>query len=111
MSSHYGPTVEWCLNSPPLIIAFRGNSLDQVMRKHRISTSDLNGALRKKSIWHISEVEAVIEPQVLLDIPGYRKLVEHFDQEQDKNADNERNGKNQDQQAEETANDIADENA
>jgi uncharacterized membrane protein YcaP (DUF421 family) len=130
MSSHYGPTVEWCLNSPPLIIAFRGNSLDQVMRKHRISTSDLNGALRKKSIWHISEVEAVIiestgnfsiykrcdmrediEPQVLLDIPGYRRLVEHFDQEQDKNADNERNGKNQDQQAEETANDIADENA
>jgi hypothetical protein len=68
------------------------------MRKHRISTTDLNGALRQRNIWHISEVEAVIiestgnfsiykradmptdiEPQVLLDVPGYRKLAEHFD--------------------------------
>lgn len=70
------------------------------MRKHRISTSDLNGALRQKNIWHISEVEAVIiestgtfsiykrsefpkdvEPQVLLAVPGYQKLAEHFEQE------------------------------
>jgi len=72
------------------------------MRKHRISTSDLNGALRRRNIWHISEVEAVIiestgsfsiykrsefpkdvEPQVLLDVPGYQKLVEHFENEND----------------------------
>lgn len=130
MSSHYGPTLENCLNSPPLIIAFRGHSLNQVMRKHRISTSDLNGALRKKAIWHISEVEAVIiestgnfsiykrcdmradiEPQVLLDVPGYRKLVEHFDALQDGKKNSEQTGKSQDQQAEETANDIAQENA
>jgi uncharacterized membrane protein YcaP (DUF421 family) len=70
------------------------------MRRHRISTTDLNGALRQRNIWHISEVEAVIiestgnfsiykrselpkdmEPQVLLDVPGYQKLVEHFDNE------------------------------
>ena len=78
------------------------------MRKHRISTSDLNGALRQKNIWHISEVEAVIiestgnfsiykrsnfpkdlEPQVLLDVPGYQKLVEHFEEEEE---DNKRRG-------------------
>jgi uncharacterized membrane protein YcaP (DUF421 family) len=70
------------------------------MRKHRISTTDLNGALRQRNIWHISEVEAVIiestgafsiykraempkdlEPQVLLDVPGYQKLVEHFERD------------------------------
>jgi uncharacterized membrane protein YcaP (DUF421 family) len=93
------------------------------MRHHRISTSDLNGALRKKSIWHISEVEAVIiestghfsiykkcdmpkdmEPQVLLDVPGYRKLVEHFDLE-----NGQKEGKRQPREVEDAANAIAQE--
>jgi hypothetical protein len=98
MSSHYGKVLERAFNSPPLVIAFRGRALTKVMRKHRISETDLNGALRREGIWNIKEVEAVIiEPtgscsvykrcnrptdydaDVLLDVPGYRSLVEHFD--------------------------------
>ena len=120
------------MNSPPLIIAFRGKPLNQVMRKHRISTSDLNGALRQRSIWHISEVEAVIiestgnfsiykradmpsdiEPQVLLDVPGYQKLVEHFDEEGSaKESSNQGpHSKDAQQGQEESANEIAAEDA
>lgn len=91
---------EHAFNSPPLVIAFRGRALSKVMRKHRISQTDLNGALRREGIWHIKEVEAVIieptgsfsiykrcnrpkdcDPEVLLDVPGYKRLVEHFDKE------------------------------
>lgn len=101
------------------------------MKKHRISTTDLNGALRQRNIWHISEVEAVIiestgnfsiykradmpkdiEPQVLLDVPGYQKLVEHFDKEQLKD-DQDPDGKRQKTQEahERSANEIAAEEA
>lgn len=101
MSSHYGLTLERALNSPPLVIAFRGKALRDVMRKHRISQTDLNSALRRENIWNIRQVEAVIieptgmfsiykrdtkpdglEPEVLMDVPGYRRLVEHFDQDE-----------------------------
>jgi uncharacterized membrane protein YcaP (DUF421 family) len=102
------------------------------MRRHRISTTDLNGALRQRNIWHISEVEAVIiestgnfsiykrselpkdmEPQVLLDVPGYQKLVEHFDNES--NGKQGGQGQKQSQstleQQERSANEIAAEEA
>lgn len=65
------------------------------MRKHRVSHSDLNGALRKARIWSLRQVEAVIieptgdfsifktddlpdgvSPDVLMDVPGYKKLYE-----------------------------------
>jgi len=100
------------------------------MRKHRISTSDLNGALRQRSIWHISEVEAVIiestgnftvykradmpknlEPQVLLDVPGYQKLVEHFDQENKGEQGSTGEKQNMNSGQEESANEIAAEEA
>jgi hypothetical protein len=98
------------------------------MRKHRISTTDLNGALRQQNIWNISEVEAVIiestgnfsiykradmpldiEPQVLLDVPGYQKLVERFGDEG--SAKDTSNGgtkpKDTPQEQEKSANEIA----
>jgi len=130
MSSHFGLSLENALNSPPLIIAFRGGALKDVMRKHRISTTDLNGALRQRNIWHISEVEAVIiestgnfsiykradmpqdlEPQVLLDVPGYQKLVEHFDQESNGHKGSRGEKQNMQSGQEESANEIAAEEA
>jgi hypothetical protein len=33
------------------------------------------------SIYKRSELPKDMEPQVLLDVPGYQKLVEHFDNE------------------------------
>ncbi|ORX38233.1 hypothetical protein BD324DRAFT_620100 [Kockovaella imperatae] len=100
MSSNYGSILEHAINAPPLVIAFRGRALDKVMAHHRVSKSDLNGALRRFGIWNISQIEAVIieptgeftiykqndcpegvNPEVLMDVPGYRRLVEHFDKE------------------------------
>lgn len=106
LSSHYGLTLERVFNSPALVIAFRGTALRDVMRKHRISQTDLNSALRQGKVWNIREVEAVIieptgtftiykiadrpEPregeeewdaEVLMDVPGYRRLVERFDRD------------------------------
>jgi uncharacterized membrane protein YcaP (DUF421 family) len=98
------------------------------MRRHRISTTDLNGALRQRNIWHISEVEAVIiestgnfsiykrsempkdmEPQVLLDVPGYQKLVEHFDMEGKRSGAGKGQGQGQGtrEEQERSANEIA----
>ena len=87
---------ERAVKSPPLVIAFRGQALDKVMKHNRVSKSDLNGALRKAGVWNIREVETVIieptgefsiykradrpddlEAEVLLDVPGYRRLAEH----------------------------------
>ena len=95
-----GKSFEHAFNSPPLVIAFRGRALTKVMRKHRISETDLNSAMRRHGIWNIREVEAVIiestgsfsvfkrcdrpedyDAEVLLDVPGYKSLVEHFDKD------------------------------
>lgn len=100
------------------------------MRRHRISTTDLNGALRQRNIWHISEVEAVIiestgnfsiykridmpkdmEPQVLLDVPGYQKLVEHFDQEAEASRSQKHDTQHSREEQERSANEIAAEEA
>ena len=132
LSSHCGKTIEQAINARPLVIAFRGHALDKVMRQHRVSKSDLNGALRKSGIWNISQIEVVIieptgdftiyqrcqkpagiEPEVLLEVPAYRRLVEHFDH--DKMDDLKPGSKHNGQQgsteeikaAQETANDIA----
>lgn len=105
------------------------------MRNHRVSRTDLNGALRRANVWHISEIEAVIieptgsfsiykradrpdgvEPEVLLDVPGYRRLVEHFDEKKKESVVNlvpgeKRNGKlgtdREVERARDAANDIA----
>lgn len=93
LSSLMGVNIERLVNSPPLVIAFRGRPLKKTMKQHRISMTDLNSALRKEGIWNISEVECVIiestglfsvykrcnypqdyPPEVLLDIKGYKAL-------------------------------------
>lgn len=121
ISSHYGKGLEHLMNSPPLVIAFRGHALMKVMKKHRISVSDLNGALRRSNVWNICEIEAVIieptgqfsiykradmpkdyEAEVLMDVPGYKRLVEHFDLDQEKQGTQAEVG-----QQRERANDIA----
>jgi len=104
MSTRLGERFEHAFNSPPLVIAFRGRALNKVMRQHRISKTDLNGAMRREGIWNIREVEAVIieptgtfsiykrcdrpkdcDPEVLLDVPGYKSLVDHFDKDGSEN--------------------------
>lgn len=55
-----GVNIERIVNSPPLVIAFRGYALKKTMKQHRISMTDLNSALRKEGIWNIKEVECVI---------------------------------------------------
>ncbi|GHJ86309.1 hypothetical protein NliqN6_2711 [Naganishia liquefaciens] len=94
-SSNMGTFIERTIASPPLVITFRGQALTKVMKIHRISTTDLNSALRKENIWHIKEIECVIiestglfsvykrcnypqdyPPEVLLDIKGYKALHE-----------------------------------
>lgn len=130
LSSRCGISLEQMLNSPPLVIAFRGQALKKVMRHHRISTSDLNSALRKSGIWHISEVECVIieptgdfavykrgtkpeglEPEVLLDVPGYKRLVEHFQERSEEDHKNKSHGRAPATHEVEDANQIAQESA
>lgn len=60
LSSHSGPRVRHILNSPPLVIIFRGRTLDKVMMRHRISMVDLNGALRQAKVANVSEVEVCV---------------------------------------------------
>jgi len=99
MTSRFSKYCSWALESPPLVVVFRGDMLSDVMHKHRISIGDIYAALRQKSILSVSEVEcAVIEPngtisifgkkaleeshakpESLLIIPGYRKLCEKWD--------------------------------
>lgn len=46
----------WILDKPSLIVVFRGEQLNGVMHKHRISQHDLNAALRLGGIWNVAEV-------------------------------------------------------
>lgn len=130
LSSRYGAIIEHALNAPPLVIAFRGKPLTKVMRHHRISTSDLNSAMRKAGIWNISQVECVIieptgdfaiykrgdkpegmEPEVLMDVPGYKRLVEHFQEGSEKDHKQQEHGRLPDRDEVDDANRIAQEEA
>jgi uncharacterized membrane protein YcaP (DUF421 family) len=88
----------WLFQGPPLVLAFRGKMLTAVMRKHRISSVDLNAALRQRGILNISQVECAIiepngsfsvftikevkdagvEPAVLMVVPAYEALCNSF---------------------------------
>lgn len=57
-SVHLGRKTAGILNSPALIIVFKGRTLDKVMRHHRISMIDLYGALRNHQVINVAEVEA-----------------------------------------------------
>lgn len=60
ITSHYKQRFEWIFSAPPLVVAFRGEFLRKTMAKHRISESDIYGALRQKGLLHIKQVEVVI---------------------------------------------------
>ncbi|KAK4684622.1 hypothetical protein P7C73_g5545, partial [Tremellales sp. Uapishka_1] len=96
-------TVGILFTKPPLIVAFRGRFLEEVMKKNRIAMLDINGALRKAGIFNVCQVECIVveptgefsihlsdglpegyEADVLLAVEGYRKLVEHDEEEKRK---------------------------
>ncbi|KAI1617982.1 hypothetical protein EDD37DRAFT_250839 [Exophiala viscosa] len=96
MACRFNGHLSWLFQSPPLVIAFRGMMLTEVMKKHRISNTDLNAALRAQNVVNICQVEcAIIEPNgtitvftskeledakvspdVLLAVPAYKALVD-----------------------------------
>lgn len=96
LSSHYKHRFEWIFYAPPLVVAFRGEFLHKVMRKHRISESDIYSAMRQQRLLHIEQIEAVIveangtlsiftqaclqeckwEPMSLTTVPAYKALCE-----------------------------------
>lgn len=99
--------------SPPLVVAFRGRMLEKVMESHRISQTDLHGALRQKGVLNISQVECIIieptgtfsifttsqmkedvEPEVLFNVPAYLALYEDSEAKKDGSSGDERGKKN-----------------
>lgn len=96
LASSFKERLSWMLQGPPLVLVFRGEMLTKVMRNHRISTTDVRGALRSHGILNVSQVECVmieangafsvftrqtlrdtgVEPEVLMAVPAYRKLCE-----------------------------------
>ncbi|KAK7432904.1 hypothetical protein QQZ08_000375 [Neonectria magnoliae] len=65
----------WLLQAPPLVIAFRGMMLRDVMMKHRISPVDVNAALRQKGVLNICQVEcAIIEPNGSISVFTMKEL-------------------------------------
>ncbi|KAK7419588.1 hypothetical protein QQX98_003179 [Neonectria punicea] len=65
----------WLLQAPPLVIAFRGMMLRDVMKKHRISPMDVNAALRQKGVLNICQVEcAIIEPNGSISVFTMKEL-------------------------------------
>lgn len=100
LSSNYKERLGPLLQGPPLVIAFRGQMLRRVMAKHRISTTDVNGALRAHGVLNVSQVdcmiieangafsvftrkdvdEAGVSPDVLMAVPAYRKLCEEAEE-------------------------------
>lgn len=96
LSSHYKHRFEWIFYAPPLVVAFRGEFLHKVMKKHRISESDIYSAMRQQCLLHIEQIEAVIveangtlsiftkeclqdcdwEPVSLMTVPAYKALCE-----------------------------------
>jgi len=63
--THIGPL----LSPKPLPLAFRGRMLTKAMMAHRVSVTDLYGALRTRGVWHLCEVElVVIEPNGMFSV-------------------------------------------
>jgi len=57
MACRFNGHLSWLFQSPPLVIAFRGMMLTKVMKKHRISHTDLNAALRAQNVVNICQVD------------------------------------------------------
>lgn len=96
LTSRFSGRCAWLFQSPPLVVAFRGMMLTQVMNNHRISRTDVNAALRQQGVLNICQVEcaiiepngtisvfttkeledAKVEPDVLMAVPAYKALCE-----------------------------------
>ncbi|KAL2075559.1 hypothetical protein VTL71DRAFT_502 [Oculimacula yallundae] len=96
ISTRYHEQFAWIFQSEPLVIAFRGKMLTGVMKKHRISPTDVKASLRQSRILNVCEVECAIiepngtisifttkdleesevEPDVLMSVRAYRDLCE-----------------------------------
>ncbi len=94
LASNYKQRFEWIFYAPPLVVSFRGEFLNKVMRKHRISESDIYSALRQQGFLDIEQVEVIIieangsfsilskervqefekEPRALMVVPAYKVL-------------------------------------
>ncbi len=97
LTSRFHQRLAWRFQGPPLVIAFRGMMLTNMMKKHRISPSDINAALRQQGVLNICQVEcciiepngsisvfttkelenAKVDPDVLMAVPAYKALCEH----------------------------------
>ena len=60
LSCRFGRPVRVVLNSPPIVVIFRGRQMDKILMRHRINAFDLSAALRGAGVWNICEVEACI---------------------------------------------------
>lgn len=81
-SSNFRGRFEKLFRSPPLVIAFRGKMLTEVMTKHRISSSDIYGALRQQGILNISQVECgIIEANGGFSIFTKKQMQEQADEQ------------------------------
>ncbi|RDW58593.1 hypothetical protein BP6252_13069 [Coleophoma cylindrospora] len=96
LASRFNQRLAWVFQGPPLVVAFRGTMLTNIMKKHRISPSDVNAALRQHGVLNICQVECgIIEPNgkfsifttkqledagvdadVLTTVPAYKALCE-----------------------------------
>ncbi|XMA15393.1 hypothetical protein WAI453_008184 [Rhynchosporium graminicola] len=96
ISTRWHEQFAWIFQSEPLVIAFRGKMLTRVIKKHRISPTDVRAALRQSRILNICQVEcaiiepngtisifttkdlktAEVEPDVLMMVRTYRELCE-----------------------------------
>ncbi|TVY68824.1 hypothetical protein LSUE1_G007625 [Lachnellula suecica] len=101
LSSRFARHISCIFQSPPLVLVFRGEMLRPVMKKHRISPTDVNAALRQRGVLNVCQVEcaiieptgtisvftmkeladAKVEPDVLTAIPAYKALREHGNDE------------------------------
>lgn len=91
----------WLFQSPPLVIAFRGEMLQKVMMDHRISVADFHASLRGNGLLNVCQIEcaiiepngtisvfskealkeAKVDPQVLMAVPAYKALCEEAGKE------------------------------
>jgi uncharacterized membrane protein YcaP (DUF421 family) len=100
LASRFGERLAWIFQGPPLVIAFRGVMLTDVMKTHRISVGDVNASLRQQGLLNVCQVECAIiepngtisvftiktleeagvEPDVLMTIPAYKTLCQQHDE-------------------------------
>jgi len=54
------PFFERAITNPPALLYFRGEFIDETMRRQRVAKSEIRSAVRKKQFGSVDEVEAVV---------------------------------------------------